>query len=347
MFSLIKAGFKVLITNLGFFSPYELNFAITYRCNSRCKTCNIWKKKTTNELTLNEIRRITENLGFVHWVRLTGGEPFLRQDYVDIVKLFDKNLDLYLLTTPTNGLLPDIVYNKVKSVLEFFKKRYILTVSLDGPKKVHNKIRGLRIAWDSTLNTFQKLKELEKEHKNFKVFFGYTISPYNVGFFKQTIEEVKKVIPEISANDFHINLFQTSDTYYSIGNIIKTKDYFKKAQKEVNNILLMREKNFGLMNMIELKYLELSKKYLKTKKTPIACNIFNLSCFVDPYGNVYPCTIFNRKLGNLRETNYDLKKILTSDLAKRVRQEIIKNKCPQCWTPCEAHQMIMSNWFKL
>jgi radical SAM protein with 4Fe4S-binding SPASM domain len=64
-------------------------------------------------------------------------------------------------------------------------------------------------------------------------------------------------------------------------------------------------------------------------------------------GNVYPCTVFDRKLGNIRDYNYDLKKILTSETAKKVRKEIEADRCPQCWTPCEAHQMILSNWLKL
>ena len=47
-----------------------------------------------------------------------------------------------------------------------------------------------------------------------------------------------------------------------------------------------------------------------------------------------------------RESNYDLKAILKSDKAREVAEEIRQKKCPHCWTPCEAHQMIMSNWFK-
>lgn len=339
-------GFKILLTNLGFFNPYELNFAITYKCNSRCKICNIWKKIPKNELTLNEIKKITENLSFIHWVRLTGGEPFLREDYVDIVKLFNKNLNLFLLTTPTNGLIPNMICEKIESVLKFLKNRYVITVSLDGPKNIHNKIRGIKTAWDCAIKTFCELKFLEGKYKNFKVFFGYTISPYNIGFFKKTLEEVKKVIPEITANDFHINIFHTSDVYYGIKYSIN-REFFKKAEKEIDVILETKENKIEVINMIEKKYLRLGKNFLKTGKTPISCNIFNLSCFIDPTGNVYPCTIFDRKLGDLRDFNYDLKRILTSKQAKKVKEEIVKNKCPQCWTPCEAHQLILSNWFKI
>jgi radical SAM protein with 4Fe4S-binding SPASM domain len=279
---------------------------------------------------------------------LTGGEPFLRKDYVGIVRLLNKNIpDLILITTPTNGHLSDLIYENVKKVLGFFEKNYVITVSLDGPKTIHEKIRGIKGSWDKAVGTYRKLKELEKEHKNFKVFFGYTISPFNVGFFDKTLEEVKEVIPEINVNDFHVNLFQTSGVYYK--NLEKEvgKDYPKKSQKEIDMILKLRGGSINPIKMIETKYLELGKEYLKTKEMPIGCNVFKLSCFVDPFGNVYPCTIFDRKLGNLRDNDFDLKKILVSEKTKKIRDEIVKKKCPLCWTPCEAHQIIMSNWFKI
>lgn len=347
LYSNLKFFKKILTTNLGFFDPYELNFAITYRCNSRCTICNIWREKSENELSLDEIEKITEKIDFIHWVRLTGGEPFLRKDYVQIVKVFKKNLpDLFILTTPTNGLTPDLILEKVKQVLRFFDKRYVITVSLDGPPKINDKIRGVKGSWNKAIETYKKLKTLEEDNKNFKVFFGYTISPDNVGFFKKTVDEVKKTIPIITADDFHINLFQTSNIYYKNPNQKIDKNYLKRAKKEIEIILKMREKK-GLISSIENKYLELGKKYLKTEKIPIKCNVFNLSSFIDPFGNVFPCTIFDRKLGNLRDNDYDLKKILLSEKAKKVREEIIKENCPQCWTPCEAHQMIINNWMKL
>jgi len=37
--------------------PYKLTFCITYWCNYACQTCNIWKMKPRDELTLDEIRR--------------------------------------------------------------------------------------------------------------------------------------------------------------------------------------------------------------------------------------------------------------------------------------------------
>ena len=71
--------------------PYKLNFAITMWCQSRCLTCNIWQIKPKDELTLDEIREFAKKNTSFRWVGLTGGEPFLRSDIVDIAKAFKES----------------------------------------------------------------------------------------------------------------------------------------------------------------------------------------------------------------------------------------------------------------
>ncbi len=345
MLSSVKLGHKLLSTNLGFFSPYELNFAITYKCNSRCKTCGVWKLKPRDEMSLEEIEKFSKKISFINWIRLTGGEPFLRKNYVDIVRTLDKNLDLFLLTTPTNGISSKLIYSNVSRVLKFFKKRYIITISLDGPQKVHNKIRGVR-CWNKAIETYKLLNRLQKDKRNFKLFFGYTISPYNAGHFKETVESVKQVLPEIDVKDFHLNLFQTSDVYYHNRSWKLDEKYKRNALKDIDYFTNSQSSFLDSIKLVEFRYLRLAKGYLKSGKMPIPCNVFNLSSFIDPSGNVYPCTMFDRKLGSLRENGYDLKKILTSEKAKKLAEEIKNGRCPHCWTPCEAHQVILSSWFK-
>lgn len=347
MLTEMNFGLKLLTTNLGLFNPYEINFAITYMCNSRCKTCSIWKIKPKNELSLREIEKFAEKNKFINWIRLTGGEPFLRKDYVDIVRVWNDNLPyLYFLSTPTNALLGDLVIKKVKDVLKFFKKNYTISVSLDGTKEIHDNIRGIKGNWDKAIDVYKKLKKLEKKNKNFKVYFGYTISPYNIGMFEKTIEEVRRKIPSVTKKDFHVNLFQLSEVYYGNQEMKVGRDFFEKAKEEIDIALEARRRSLNKIDIVEAKYLKNAKKYLETKKCPIDCNIFNLSCYIDPMGDVYPCTMFNFKLGNLREVDFDLKKILTSAKARKSKEMIVKKKCSHCWTPCEAHQMILSNWLK-
>ena len=114
MLSEMKFGYKIAMTNMGLSKQYQLNFAITYWCNSKCTFCSIWDIRPKNELTLEEIEKFAEKIPNIQWLRLTGGEPFMRRDYVDIVRLFDKNLpNLIILSTPTISIKPEDIYAKI------------------------------------------------------------------------------------------------------------------------------------------------------------------------------------------------------------------------------------------
>ena len=63
--------------------PYKLTFAITYWCNYRCTTCNIWQMKPRDELRLEEIREFFKRSNRFVWVDLTGGEVALRKEILD------------------------------------------------------------------------------------------------------------------------------------------------------------------------------------------------------------------------------------------------------------------------
>jgi len=99
----------------------------------------------------------------------------------------------------------------------------------------------------------------------------------------------------------------------------------------------------GPVGYLERAYLSRVRQYLETGRTPMRCHALSASCFIDSWGNVFPCTIYDRKLGSLRDVDYDLARLWRTGDADQLQQEIWDYKCPQCWTPCEAYQSIMGN----
>lgn len=344
--NIIKSNFNILKL------PYKLNFAITYQCNSRCVQCSIWKKKTKNELRLDEIREFARKSNFFYWYNLTGGEPFLRKDIVDIVKYFlEYSKNLYLLNITTNSFNPTFIYEKVNEILSLRPPNLIVTISLDGNKELHEYIRGVPGSFDKAITLLKMLKELSKNNKNFKTFLGYTISPWNLGKIKNTFYSVKDFITSIRPTDFHFNIFHYSSHYYS------NLNEKSPCKEEIWKWCALRDletaekfKSYTAItpiNLIEKSYIRLAKRFIIKNKTPLPCKVLQTSVFIDPLGNVFPCIIYNEKLGNLREVNYDIKKILEKERVKILRNKIIRLRCPNCWTPCEAYQTIVGNFFKL
>ena len=98
-------------------APLKLNFCLTYWCQYRCKTCNIWQRKPTDELTTDEvIALVRENPG-ITWADLTGGEIFLRPDIDEILDAVVTGWRrLALLHFPTNGFLTDRIVKSVERI---------------------------------------------------------------------------------------------------------------------------------------------------------------------------------------------------------------------------------------
>ncbi len=329
--------------------PYKLNFAVTYRCQSRCKTCNIWKLNPKNELTIDEIREFAKNNRYFKWIELTGGEVFLRDDLVEIAKAFNETSELYILTMPTNSLTnQDKSIEKIEEILKAGVPKVAITVSLDGYKELHDSIRGIPGNYEKAIGMYKRLMELKKRHRNLYFTFGYTISAYNLGKFEETVNAVKKDIPSIRYNDFHINLAQVSENYYgNKANEAEMKADIKIARDEIERAVRKRGIELGAIPLIEKAFLKGLVKYLDTGMPPVRPRSLEASVFLDSFGNVYPSIMLNDKLGNIRETGYRLDSILSGSTAEQVRKELSKGNTIKDWTSCEAYQSLLGDAKKL
>lgn len=320
--------------------PYKLTFPITNRCNSRCLMCGIWKRRPENELSLEEIRKIFANSNQFSWIDLTGGEVFTREDFYDIVEviLFECK-DLFLLHFPTNGLLTRKIVDTVGKIQKLKSCKIIITVSIEGFEQLNDRIRGVPGGWKKQIETFIQLYEMP----GIDAVLGMTLSPYNYNKFDDTFMAVKKIYPKLKYKDFHVNIAHVSNHYYN-NEDMQEKDYpVDEVSREIRQYMRYRGFPFSPVSYLEWQYLRQVETFLYSGKTPIRCHALHSSCFVDPHGNVYPCGMYNAKIGNLRDYNYDINKIWHSDRCKEIQTEIWNFKCPQCWTPCEAYQSILGN----
>ncbi len=323
--------------------PYRLTFAVTSRCQAQCIMCNIWQKPVDNELSLEEIERIFRNYRHFSWVNLTGGEPFMRPDFTDIVRVIDKNSPhLYLLNFSTNGYLTDKIVPAVQDILEQTSiPRIMVSVSLDGHSELHDKIRGLPGSWDRSLTTFRRLRELRS--RRFSVYLGYTIQEANIGAYDDTVAAVCRELGDVSSDEIHVNIAHNSGHYYSNSLFNGVPDPVTTG-KAMDRISRARKRRlFDPVSTLEHRYQKLAQIYMQSGKVPMTCQAAAASCFVDPEGNVYPCSIFTAPIGSLRESDYNLDTVWCSSHRMLTRQLVREGSCPGCWTPCEAYQTILAN----
>ena len=161
--------------------PVTLTFSITSACQSLCKTCNIglvYQKnpvRIKDDLNLEEIEKMFKSIGHVYFFNISGGEPFLRKEIVEIVKLAFKYLNPKVIHTPTNALTPKLIEKKTEEILKWMKDNgyenipFTIKPSYDGIGKSHDHIRGMEGNFEKLMETYTLLKELQKKYPNLKV----------------------------------------------------------------------------------------------------------------------------------------------------------------------------------
>ena len=335
----MSLGRKVWLSNFyKLQAPYKLTYAVTGRCNSRCRHCLVWKQKPANELTLDEIARFAHNNSQWSWIDFTGGEPTLRSDFVDIVRVFLKtNSDLIFIHFPTNGLQTDRIIETCEGILALSPPRLVVTVSIDGPPEIHDTIRGVQDGFSRACRTLAALRGIS----GLSVHVGLTLYPDNIGEIDRTIEALRETIPGFNLRQLHVNIPHASDHFYhnAAGNPRATPE----MMNAIRNFTRRRGMPRSPFEWVEWLYQKNIPAYIATGKCPRNCAALLSSCFLGPDGTVYPCSIWNMPLGNIRATEYRLDQLIRSERTRQLRSQLLRKECQNCWTPCEAYPTLAAN----
>lgn len=336
----LLAGGRVLQAHAGrLSSPLKLNLCLTYWCQYRCATCNIWQRKPADELTTDELLRFVAANTRTEWLDVTGGEIFLRPDVEDVLTAIVTSWPrLFLLHFPTNGFLTDRIVAITTRVAKAAPMPVIVTVSLDGDEALNDSIRGITGGYRRQVDTFRRLRA-----SGIRVVFGMTLSKLNATRVRDVFAAVSRDCPGLETGDFHVNVAQTSSHYYGTGGDAS----FVASAAEIHDALDayddMRRAPLTPSALLEARYLQLMRRFVDTGVTPLPCHALRSSCFIDPWGTVYPCISYAHPVGRLRDHDMHLEPIWNGEEANRLQHEIWDGQCPQCWTACEAYQSILGN----
>jgi len=319
--------------------PLSLTVSITQKCNSKCKTCNIWKDKRsnpqTNELSIDEYETIIRHLGkTVIWYTLSGGEPFLRSDIVEIVRLIKKYSNPKVLIIPTNALLTNRIIKNTELILNTISPgtSLIVNLSLDGVGEKHDDIRGIKGNFLNFLETFRALKDLKKAYPNsFELGVHSVVSRFNVGFLLDIFTYIKN---DLGPDSYICEIAENREELLNVtDDITPPIDFYEKSirplQQEIRDSLLQNKGLTGIIQAFRLKYYDYVITEMREKKRIIPCYAGRVSAQISPWGDVWPCCILAYKadMGNLRDFDLDLNKLWYSEKATQVRNQVFKGEC--------------------
>ena len=195
--------------------PHHLVFFVTSRCNQKCSHCFYADQISNNpsELNIEDIKLMIKSLrGKLSQVILTGGEPFLRSDLVEICNAFEKLAGVESISIMTNGYMPDRIEEYVGKILKNTSVTLSFQVSLDGIPSQHDSIRGRVNAFKNAVETINRLNQIKRRNKRIhRITTLTTISQKNIHSIEKIIKELKRI-----SNTYHGFGFvrgSTNDTF--------------------------------------------------------------------------------------------------------------------------------------
>ena len=295
-------------------TPLFASYNVTGRCNMRCLFCEWWKTDKPELPTKKALAAIDAvcSLG-VPFFDLSGGEPLLRKDLSALAKR--AAFHGCLVSMNTNGtLLNEKRLSEMADVLD------LVVVSLDGPKDVHDKIRGV----PGTYHKAMKAIRLLKAH-GIKVGINSVATPWNIDVLPSFIEELRNQVDFAQIQPIHPyppppeNL--TSD-------------------KQVNRLVgyLLRLKR------IDPSFLAVPTDFLKgfelffKGEAPKICHAGELYVAIDPLGKLLACPArSDLVLGDTLNESVDV--ILKGERDSEGWRKV--SACRGCWLECTAGVSMM------
>jgi len=299
VFNWIPYGTKV-------FTPYPVGsfiINISRECEMRCMMCNIWqnRKKEYNgraldAKTLSSMLANSVFLKKMPYVVMTGGEPFLRKDFSEILKAVLETPHIRKVTIGTSGFLTRKIVSDVTASLEATdtNRKIALQISLQGVGEVQDRIKGRVESFARLRQTIAELKKVAAKYPGRLTLYVYSVlQDENKDTFEKTYE------------------FAASEGIgYTFG-IINNLSYNMNSSESYTKELL-GEDDFKRLSALYPFYGVLkhwAKKGFTQQSTGLRCFAGFSSFFLDYDGSVFPClhtsSRRNFRMGNIFDDNFD------------------------------------------
>lgn len=312
--------------------PLYLILFVTYRCNSRCRTCFYHQHLNLPEsadLPLDFYRRLASSLGPLAWLHLSGGEPFLRGDLAELVQLFYEKTGVRRVGIPTNGLLSARIAETTARLLECCPDLQLnVVLSLDGLEETHNALRGVPANWEKTLATLEQLRILRSRHpKRLSLNICTVLNSGNA----EEIPDLFRLVRTFGV-DFHdLGLLRGEFPDKSlelppaetVGELLALADdyarrYYAESPLYAGAAARRAARVHRFINRTFL-------SFLRTGRPTLPCRAGDGFAVVEPNGDVRLCEL-TPVIGNLRDTDGDFRALWNSPAVRKIRKTGL---CPE------------------
>ncbi|HEX2047756.1 MAG TPA: radical SAM protein [Acidimicrobiales bacterium] len=303
-----------------------MTISTNFRCNFKCQTCNVYDRKV-KELEADEWAQVFKSMGTAPaWMTFSGGEPFLRKDLPDIIISAIETCHPVVVNIPTNGWFTERVLKGVERICAASPDtQLVINLSIDHhvPER-HDTIRGAPGSWPRLMKTLTGLRALDLP--NLTVGVHTVVSDKN----EHDFPEISKGLAALGADSYIAEPAEERVELQTIGTGITPRSTtFATAAAAV---LENEEEASGtvarMARSLRGEYYERVTRFLggDAEAMPV-CHAGFLSVHVVADGDVWSCCVLSRSFGNLRDHDFDFKKVWFSEAAEEFRTWMRERRC--------------------
>jgi AdoMet-dependent heme synthase len=302
-------------------SPPFLVFFINSICNMKCEHCFYWTSlNKKDDLTKDEIFALSESLGNIENLNLSGGEPFLRPEFAEICTKFIKQNRVRQIYVPTNAYFTE---RTVNAVVETLKNEdldlFVVELSLDGMPNFHDTFRVAKNSFKKAMETYDALEEIQKRDPRLRIHCISTATDVNMGQIRQLSTYLYQRCPGMDHHNLAIIRGDRKNPQLAAPLI----EEYNSLYEYIKGLWAPREE--GRYGSIVEPMLQWAKtETLKQQRQLIPCSAGKMSAVVYANGDVGVCEIHD-PIGNLRNSSFP--DIWKSQAAKTLRKSIANREC--------------------
>ena len=314
----------------------ELIFSVTNHCNHACKMCYYHQTlaETMREMSLEEIERVSRSLGSIDRLWLSGGEPLLRKDLVEICRIFHRNNHLKRIFLPSNGSLPDRMAETIEALTDLTPTVDVSVMfSLEGLQETHDRIHARPGAFDSVVASVRALQRLRlRRLRARKPLFGVSM---NTVLTDANAEEVPRLMDWVAENlwvDLHTFTPVRGQALDPEHGFIDPETFAALVEGARPHFIRYLSRDFGHGDAPEVALAALEARYrtwetvMRGGPLPLPCSAGEGIGVLEPNGDVRVCEL-KPVVGNVRAVDHDFGAVWESGPAREVKETVAGCAC--------------------
>lgn len=289
--------------------------------------CDIWKNRIPDELSPEQYLKLPDSLTDIN---ITGGEPFLRRDIVEIVRNMKKAAPRARFTLNTNGFMPHKIKTDMLGIYEIDPK-FGFRVSIDGIGKKHDEIRRIPGGYDKIMKSLEEVRKIGFTDLG----ISFTLGNYNMEELPkvQALARREKVEFSLTVTTGSTIYFGRDKASYKPTDMTKVAPLLEKAARYHFDSMKPKEilRGWFTKRMLE---------YIQTGKRALPCDAGQGFFYMDSVGNVYTCHVKPWIMGNIKKQSF-------AEIMKNQIHAPKVSSCNACWMVCTAKSVMKSRLYRV